>query len=181
MPCCGLWPCWRQKAPSATATTSTAANAYCTGPFPDATAPAATPARPVYTENYKRLVLTLLVVAYTLHFLDRTIIATIGQAIKVDLAITDTQLGLLGGPAFAVVYSTLAIPIAWLADRMSRVTIVGVSLAVWSGFTALCGSAASFAQLAAYRFGVGVGEAQRAPGAEVAEAAPAKSAETIGG
>ena len=129
----------------------------------DATAPAAPPARPVYTENYKRLVLVLLVVAYTLNFIDRTIIATIGQAIKVDLKISDTQLGLLGGLYFALLYTLLGIPIARLAERFSRVNIIAVSIVIWSGFTALCGTAANFATLAAYRFGVGVGEAGLSP------------------
>ncbi len=114
-------------------------------------------ARPFYSENYKRLVLFLLVVAYTLNFVDRTIISTIGQAIKVDLKISDTQLGLLGGLYFALLYTMLGIPIARLAERFSRVNIIAVSIVIWSGFTALCGTAATFAQLAAYRFGVGVG------------------------
>ena len=130
----------------------------------DTTAPsAAAPARPVYSENYKRLVLFLLVVAYTLNFIDRTIISTIGQAIKVDLKITDTQLGLLGGLYFALLYTFLGIPIARLAERFSRVNIMAVSIVIWSGFTALCGTAANFATLAAYRFGVGVGEAGLSP------------------
>jgi MFS family permease len=120
-------------------------------------------AKPFYSENYKRLVLLLLVVAYTLNFIDRTIIATIGQAIKVDLKISDTQLGLLGGLYFALLYTLLGIPIARLAERFSRVNIITAAIIVWSGFTALCGTAANFATLAAYRFGVGVGEAGLSP------------------
>lgn len=129
----------------------------------DTPAEAAPTVRPFYSENYKRLVLFLLVVAYTLNFIDRTIISTIGQAIKVDLKISDTQLGLLGGLYFALLYTILGIPIARLAERFSRVNIIAVSIVIWSGFTALCGTAASFAQLAAYRFGVGVGEAGLSP------------------
>ena len=121
------------------------------------------PARPVFTEGYKRLVLILLVIAYTLNFIDRTIIATIGQAIKVDLKITDTQLGLLGGLYFALLYTLLGIPIARLAERFSRVNIITAAIIVWSGFTALCGTAANFATLAAFRFGVGFGEAGLSP------------------
>ncbi len=124
-------------------------------------APAA--ARPVYSENYKRLVLILLVVAYTLNFIDRTIIATIGQAIKVDLKISDTQLGLLGGLYFALLYTLLGIPLARLAERFSRVNIITAAIVIWSGFTALCGTAANFTTLALYRFGVGVGEAGLSP------------------
>ncbi|WP_293903922.1 MFS transporter [Phenylobacterium sp.] len=127
------------------------------------TADAAAPARPTFSDRYKRLVLVLLVVAYTLNFIDRTIIATIGQAIKVDLKISDTQLGLLGGLYFALLYTLLAIPIARFAERVSRVNIIAVAIVVWSAFTALCGTAGSFATLAAYRFGVGVGEAGLSP------------------
>ncbi|MET0404132.1 MAG: MFS transporter, partial [Cystobacter sp.] len=127
------------------------------------TTPATAEARPNYSPRYKNLVLTLLVVAYTLNFVDRTIIATIGQAIKVDLKISDTQLGLLGGLYFALLYTLLGIPIARIAERASRVNIIAWAILVWSGFTALCGMAASFAQLALYRFGVGIGEAGLSP------------------
>lgn len=119
--------------------------------------------RPSYSNGYKASVLGLLLATYTFNFIDRTIIATIGQAIKVDLHLTDTQLGLLGGLYFALLYTILGIPIARLAERWNRVSIISISLVIWSGFTALCGSAASFAQLALYRFGVGVGEAGCSP------------------
>ncbi len=120
-------------------------------------------AKPLFSTGYRTAVLSLLLATYTFNFIDRTIIATIGQAIKVDLKLTDTQLGLLGGLYFALLYTLLGIPIARLAERKNRVTIIAVSLVVWSGFTALCGSASSFVQLAAYRFGVGVGEAGCSP------------------
>jgi MFS family permease len=119
--------------------------------------------QPLYSNGYKATVLGLLLATYTFNFIDRTIIATIGQAIKVDLKLTDTQLGLLGGLYFALLYTILGIPIARLAERWNRVSIISLSLVVWSGFTALCGSAGSFAQLALYRFGVGVGEAGCSP------------------
>jgi sugar phosphate permease len=77
-----------------------------------------------FSEHYKRGVLGLLLLAYTFNFIDRTIVNTIGQAIKVDLRLTDTELGLLGGLAFALCYTLLGIPIARLADRSSRVTII---------------------------------------------------------
>lgn len=128
----------------------------------DATAGAA-PARPIYSNGYKNTVLAMLVLAYTFNFIDRTIIATIGQAIKVDLKLTDTQLGLLGGLYFALLYTTLGIPIARLAERKSRVNIITVSLVIWSGFTALCGLAQNFVMLAILRFGVGIGEAGCSP------------------
>lgn len=116
-----------------------------------------------FSDGYKRLVLALLVSAYTFNFIDRTILATIGQAIKADLKISDTQLGLLGGLYFALLYTLLGIPIARVAERFSRVNIISLAIVIWSGFTALCGTAASFATLAAYRFGVGVGEAGLSP------------------
>jgi MFS family permease len=123
------------------------------------------PAKPVYSNGYRNLVLWLLVLAYTLNFIDRTIIATIGQAIKVDLKITDAQLGLLGGFSFAILYTVLGIPLARVAERVNRVSIIGLALLIWSGFTALCGFAGSFAQLLAFRVGVGVGEAGLSPSA----------------
>jgi MFS family permease len=134
---------------------------------PAATRGSSVPAapKPVYTENYKRLVLFLLVVAYTFNFIDRTIIATIGQAIKEDLKITDTQLGLLGGLYFALLYTFLGIPLARFAERFSRVNIISGAIVIWSVFTGLCGVAANFVTLAAFRFGVGVGEAGLSPSA----------------
>jgi MFS family permease len=115
------------------------------------------------TPSYRNTVLWLLVVAYTFNFIDRTIINTIGQAIKEDLKLTDAQLGWLGGLAFAVLYTTLGIPIARVAERYSRVNIITVAIVVWSAFTALCGTATSYLQLLLYRVGVGVGEAGLSP------------------
>lgn len=127
----------------------------------DGAATSESPAR--YTSSYKRLVLGLLVVAYTFNCADRYIVGVLGQAIKVDLKISDTQLGLLGGLYFALLYTILGIPVARLAERANRVNIISAAIVVWSGFTALCGTAHSFVLLAAYRFGVGVGEAGLTP------------------
>ena len=118
---------------------------------------------PTYSAGYKALVLVLLLATYTFNFIDRSIINIIGQAIKVDLKLTDTQLGLLGGFYFAILYTLLGIPIARIAERNNRVSVISVSLVIWSAFTALCGTAGSFATLAAYRFGVGFGEAGGSP------------------
>jgi MFS family permease len=118
---------------------------------------------PTYSAGYKALVLVLLLATYTFNFIDRSIINIIGQAIKVDLKLTDTQLGLLGGFYFAILYTLLGIPIARIAERTNRVSVISVSLVIWSAFTALCGTAGSFATLAAYRFGVGFGEAGGSP------------------
>ena len=116
---------------------------------------AAAPVRP----GYRYYVLAVLVLIYTLNFLDRQIIGILAAPLKQHFELSDAQFGLLGGIAFASVYSTLAIPLAWLADRFSRVWIMTGALAVWSGFTALCGLAGSFTQLFLCRMGVGVGEA----------------------
>ena len=105
------------------------------------------------------LVLTLLLLAYILNFLDRQILGILAQPIKATLGLTDAQVGALGGTAFALLYSVLGIPLALLADRTSRSAVVAGSLAVWSAFTALCGTATGFWQLFLYRVGVGVGEA----------------------
>ena len=101
----------------------------------------------------------MLLIVYTFNFLDRQILSILAVPIKADLELNDTQLGALGGLAFALLYSTLAVPLALLADRTSRTWVVTISLAVWSGFTAVCGLATSFWQLFAARLGVGVGEA----------------------
>jgi len=104
-------------------------------------------------------VLALLLLAYTLNFLDRQIVSILKIPIKAELGLSDTQLGLMGGIAFASVYSTLAIPFARYADRKGRVRVIALAVATWSLFTALCGLVTSFGQLFAARMGVGVGEA----------------------
>ncbi|QNQ09186.1 spinster family MFS transporter [Sphingomonas alpina] len=109
--------------------------------------------------RYPAIVLAMLLLVYTFNFLDRQILGILVQPIKAELGLTDTQMGLLGGPAFALLYSTLAIPLALIADRTSRSWVITISLTVWSLFTALCGVATSFWQLFAFRVGVGVGEA----------------------
>ena len=109
--------------------------------------------------GYRFYVLAVLILIYMLNFLDRQIIGILATPLKAHFGLSDTQFGLLGGLAFASVYSTLAIPLAWLADRFSRVWVMTTALAVWSGFTALCGVAGSFTQLFLFRMGVGVGEA----------------------
>jgi MFS family permease len=104
-------------------------------------------------------VLLILLLAYIFNFIDRQIIGILAVPIKAELELTDTQLSLMGGIAFALFYSGLAIPIAWLADRRSRVNIIAVSVALWSAFTAACGLAQNFWHLFLARMGVGIGEA----------------------
>src|SRR5580704_19198899 len=125
-------------------------------------APAAKP-KPLFTESYKRTVLATLTIVYTLNFIDRTIIGIIGQPMKESLGITDNQLGLLGGLAFALLYTVLGVPIARLAERFSRVNIMTICITLWSAFTALCGAAPNFAVMLAMRVGVGIGEAGCSP------------------
>ena len=107
----------------------------------------------------RSLVMALLLLAYIFNFLDRQILGILAQPIKQDLGLTDTEFGAIGGLAFAILYSVLAVPLAYLADRTSRSAVIAAALAVWSGFTALCGTATGFSQLFLYRLGVGVGEA----------------------
>jgi len=101
----------------------------------------------------------MLIVVYTFNFIDRQIVGILAGPIKAELGLSDTQLGMMGGLAFALFYTALGIPIGLLADRKSRVWIMTAALALWSGFTALCGFAQNFWQLFLSRMGVGVGEA----------------------
>ena len=120
---------------------------------------------PAANPGYRVYVLALLMVVYTFNFIDRQILAILTPYIQAEMKFDDAQMGLLGGPAFALVYLTLAIPIAWFADRRSRVTIIAGSLAIWSGFTALCGLVTGFWSLFGARMGVGIGEAALIPAA----------------
>ncbi len=104
-------------------------------------------------------VLAILLVAYIFNFLDRQILSILQIPIQAELGLSDSQIGLMGGVAFALLYSGLGVPIAWLADRRDRAKIIGISLGVWSAFTVLCGGAQNFWQLFLARMGVGVGEA----------------------
>lgn len=113
--------------------------------------------------RYRKYVLSMLVVVYIFNFLDRQIVTILAEPIKVDLGLNDTQIGLMTGLAFALFYTILGIPIARLADRANRVSIITAALVVWSGMTALCGMAQNFGQLLAARIGVGVGEAGCSP------------------
>lgn len=111
----------------------------------------------------RTLTLGLLTLTYFFSYMDRQILAILLELIKADLKLSDTQLGLLSGFAFAVFYAGLGLPVARLADRTNRRNIIAVSLALWSGMTALCGLAQNFVQLLLARIGVGIGEAGSSP------------------
>jgi len=110
-----------------------------------------------------RITLGMLCFVYVLNFLDRQLISILAKPIQDGLNITDGQLGLLTGFYFALFYCFIAIPIGWLADRTSRVKVLSAACAIWSGATAACGMAGSYAQLVAARMMVGVGEAGGVP------------------
>ena len=105
------------------------------------------------------IALGMLLIVYIFNFVDRQILAILAGPIQADLDLSDTQMGLLGGVAFALLYSTLAVPLAWVADKTNRSWVITISLVVWSGFTAICGLAQGFWSIFLARLGVGIGEA----------------------
>ncbi len=115
------------------------------------------------SKNYRTFAIVLLTIVYGFNFIDRQIVGILAPFIQKDLGLTNTELGLLIGLAFAIFYTLVAIPIAWLADRYSRVNILSMALATWSGFTALTGLATNFMQIGIARMGVGIGEAGGSP------------------
>ena len=125
--------------------------------------PAAPADRATGPAGVRRYALALLVIAYALNFIDRQILVILQSDIKADMGLSDTQLGLLSGFAFALVYITAGIPIAYWADRGNRRNIIALAVAVWSGMTALSGFTLNFGQLLAARIGVGIGEAGGSP------------------
>lgn len=116
-----------------------------------------------YSMAYKRFVLVMLTIVYAFNFIDRQILVILQEPIKNDMGLSDTQLGLLSGFTFAIVYVTAGIPIAYWADRSNRRNIVAGALAVWSGMTALSGLVQTYPQLLLARLGVGLGEAGGSP------------------
>ena len=117
----------------------------------------------LFSEATRRYVLGTLVVVYTFNFIDRQILSILLEPIKQELGVSDTQLGMLTGFAFALFYATLGIPIARLADAGNRRNIIAAALAIWSTMTALSGITQNFWQLLIARIGVGVGEAGCTP------------------
>ncbi len=121
------------------------------------------PERTAASSAYANYVLAILFVAYVFNFVDRQIISILLEPIKKDLQVSDSAMGFLTGPAFAIFYATLGIPIARLGDLWIRRTIIAIGLALWSGMTAVSGLAQNFTQMALARVGVGVGEAALSP------------------
>lgn len=115
--------------------------------------------------RYSWYVVAVLVLAYTFSYIDRQILTLLVQPIKVSLGISDVQVSLLHGLAFALFYTLLGIPIARLSDRRRRTTVIAAGIAIWSVMTAVCGLARTFGQMFAARVGVGVGEAALGPAA----------------
>ncbi|MFT3967713.1 MAG: MFS transporter [Sphingobium sp.] len=121
------------------------------------------PPAPLLSPAARRYALFLLFCAYTINYVDRQVITILQDPIKAELGLSDTQLGLMTGLSFALFYAVLGVPIARLADIRPRKTIITLSMALWSGMTALCAAAGSFATLLLCRIGVGVGEAGLTP------------------
>lgn len=111
------------------------------------------------SRGYRIYVLALLTVVFIINFIDRQVLSVLIEPIKREMQLTDTQLGLLSGLAFALFYVTFAVPIARLADRKSRRNLITVCMILWSSMTAVCGVALNFTQLLLARIGVAIGEA----------------------
>jgi MFS family permease len=107
----------------------------------------------------------MLTLAYVFSYVDRYILGLLIQPIKADLGLTDEEIGWLMGPAFAIFYATMGVPLGWLADRKRRTWIVAAGIAVWSLATAACGLARNFLALFVARMTVGIGEASLSPAA----------------
>ncbi|MGH8240091.1 MAG: MFS transporter, partial [Steroidobacteraceae bacterium] len=111
------------------------------------------------------ITVVVLTLAFILSFIDRLVLAVLLEPLKLDLQLTDVQLALLHGTAFAVFYSIVGLPLAWLADRWSRQRIIVLGMLLWSATTVLAGYSRSFPQLFICRMGVGLGEAALTPAA----------------
>lgn len=122
-------------------------------------------AKPYPSPVYAWYVVGVFVLAYTFSFIDRQILSLLVGPMKRDLVITDTEMSLLQGLAFAAFYTIMGLPIGRLVDRRNRVGIISVGVFFWSLMTALCGTAKVYWQLLLYRVGVGVGEAALSPAA----------------
>jgi MFS family permease len=115
--------------------------------------------------RYAHYVLFVLVIVYVFNFIDRQILSILSQDIQADLGVSDAEMGFLYGTVFAVFYAVFGIPLARFADVWVRRSLISVGLMFWSAMTALSGFARSYSVLAAFRVGVGIGEASASPAA----------------
>ena len=115
------------------------------------------------SKGYRSYVLLVLMIVYTLNFIDRNLMGVLAQPIINSFGLSDGQFGLLAGWPFAIFYAVMGLPIAMAADRYNRVQIISVCIVLWSIMTALCGIAAGFWTLLMFRIGVAVGEAGCTP------------------
>ncbi len=115
------------------------------------------------SKGYRTYVLLVLMVVYTLNFIDRNLIGVLAEPIITTFSLSDTQFGLLASWPFAIFYAVMGLPIAMAADRFNRVNIIVICIVLWSVMTALCGIAAGFITLMLFRIGVAVGEAGCTP------------------
>ena len=125
--------------------------------------PSDTANNPYSSKAYRYYALGLLTLTYAINFIDRQILAILQEPIKLELGLSDSQLGLLTGFAFAMFYVVCGIPIARWADRGVRRSIISLAITFWSVMTGLCGLAQNYFQLLLARIGVGVGEAGGSP------------------
>jgi len=115
------------------------------------------------SKGYRKYILGMLLTVYIFNFIDRTIINILTEPIKESFGVEDWQMGLLGGPAFAILYTFVGIPIARFSEKHHRIWIIAGSVALWSLMTVLCGFAYSFIALFVFRIGVSIGEAGCSP------------------
>lgn len=123
----------------------------------------ADPLNPYHSRTARHYALVLLTIVYAFNFIDRQLLAILQESVKTDLGLSDSQLGLLAGFAFALFYVSAGIPIARWADSSNRRNIVAGSVFLWSLMTAISGFTQTYAQLLLARIGVGVGEAGGSP------------------
>lgn len=116
--------------------------------------------------RHRHWALIVLALIYGVNYLDRQVLAIVLEPIKLEFQVSDAALGLLAGPTFALFYATLGLPLAWLADRRNRVSIIAASAALFGLMTLLCGMAAHFWQLTLARVGTAVGEAGTGPSSQ---------------
>ena len=141
---------------------SETSDAAAAAPSPKSVPPAAAEAR---TSAYTWYAVGFLTVAATLSSIDRQVLAVLIGPIQRDLSLSDSQMGLLGGVAFSLLYSVGTVPAAWIADKRSRRMVITAGMAFWSAMTAACGMVNQFASLFLARMGVGLGEAALPPAA----------------